>query len=815
MKPKAVLFNLWEKHFSVLRAFSERCPNHLLIVPHSGFLTYGPFKSFAGRIVPLDQILSQSEKDALAMAALDKARFLREFMQSAAWDAFCLLNGVPSGPTAKVLVHDAESRLLQQILQVEALEKLRENLDIRATVVNEESTLLLKSMVVWSKTAAIPVLHICHSLGMIGWYSICDALISDAFAVYGHIVADGPMEKGFPGNRIFITGNPDWADYERTRSYKDAVKLDVKARLFPGSDAPMVVFGTNWNAYLTAMVENQDASSPGLMQAFFRSLSLLRKKGRPVNGIVKLRSNNDESMEMSCAELAAKEGLNPGEVVFVRTDLDKLLLGADAIVSIDSTLSSDALLADTTAINLITEFGWRLGPYYPNYTGILECRPEDLALSLEAALFDVEVQKDLKEMRTRSRSAFQGGEHGSNPTARLTDIIEQMISSPQAPHPTHAEVSNPEDFAWDEWKSGTLTSMELGNGLECSLEPVRFMEKVGGLLADGGEITCRIGNVSHWPILRALVEGNWNAPKEPERIRFFTLAELESFLNESGFSIVEKKAEAGQGFPDPEFMGFLEAVGKERDPFPPYLSASGYSVKAKKRITAPAAYIRSASGRGFKPSPTHGERKMTLVIRPVRVNESMNRWLADLIAGMTLPYDIVCLISPAQTDIRPGLPAGVDVLEVAGGCSHSRRVLQYLLRNDPAGLLAFVDPGTKLAPGWDKLIANHVANGSVVAPLVNLAGGTQCIYHYLPPGKVDPENVESVSRQVRLRFPGLALSTDWLYNRIMVFGCDLLERISGLQDEPSDTHFLGLGQKLKLAGAKFIVAKDVYARLDP
>jgi hypothetical protein len=42
-----------------------------------------------------------------------------------------------------------------------------------------------------------------------------------------------------------------------------------------------------------------------------------------------------------------------------------------------------------------------------------------------------------------------------------------------------------------------------------------------------------------------------------------------------------------------------------------------------------------------------------------------------------------------------------------------------------------------------------------------------------------------------------------------------LKAISSIPDENPDGHFLGLGWKLKQAGARLLVAKDVYAQLPP
>ncbi|MEO7426183.1 MAG: hypothetical protein ABI036_13430 [Fibrobacteria bacterium] len=680
MKPKAVLFKLWHKHFPVIKAFAEANPDHLIVVPHSGFRELPLFASFSGRIIPFDVFGLEADQGALSRIALEKAAFLEQLPHRPSWAAFCEGSGVPARETAQALFQDAAPRLHEMIVQIECLERVYERLDIRLTVLNEENTLLPKSMVVWSKCKGIPVLHINHSLGMSGWYTVHGKILSEALAVYGPIVADGPMETGLTGDRIFISGNPDWLVYDNPDALKKPSRDEMLARYFPGPAAPLIVFGTTFSANLTATEEKKDTSASAT--AFFRAVAALRKAGKRLHCVVKLRPNNDKSFETEYTRLAEREGLVPGDYLFLRGDLEKLLLAADAIVSVDSTLSADALLADTLAINLVTEEGWRRGPYYPGYTGVLECRYEDLAVCLTEALENKDLQERLRTLRRRSRKAFQGAPREGSPTVFLAELI-------------------------------------------------------------------------------------------------------------AGMARTQSRETASPGA-DPS-SGKTEAA------------AAGATLQAMPRRESGSMERLFPAGRTVK---------MTLVLRPARNLFVLKQSLLRLVAAQSVDTEYLCMVAVGQAaEASLFLGGQARVVEADGGVL-SRAWLSRLAEESASECFAVIDAEARLGSGWDIRLRRHLVANSAVGPLVNLTAGTQSLYHYLNAGRVDPDDVEALDREVSLRYPAMAMASDWLYDKALLFGKDVLSAVSRIPDREPETHFLGLGRKLRAVGSRLLVAKDVYCRLD-
>lgn len=428
MKPKAILFNLWEKHFPVIKEFAEKNPEYLILVPYSGFISHPLCANFSGRIIPYENLLSPIETETLRFVAAEKSKKINKIVSDPTgghWSEFCNRFQVDPTRLSTALFEDIENKLVQQISLIESLNKFLNLIDIRVVVVNEEYTLLPKTLVSWSSSNKIPVLHINHSLGMSGWYTVNDKMQSNYLAVYGNIVANAPMEIATSGEKIFISGNPDWLIYDQYLQHKSAIKNDLAQNFFNAKPKPIILFGTTFNANLTATEAEKNPKIS--IQSFFDALVYLKKKNIEFYGVIKLRPNNDPNIQLEYALLAKECGLINSEVYFVKNELEKWMLGSDIVVSVDSTLSADALMADTNAINLITEEGWRRGPYYPRRSGIVESSFDELGKNIENLLTQPELAQELKEYRKLSRNLFQGIPVNSNPTQYLAELISNII----------------------------------------------------------------------------------------------------------------------------------------------------------------------------------------------------------------------------------------------------------------------------------------------------------------------------------------------------------------------------------------------------
>ena len=176
--------------------------------------------------------------------------------------------------------------------------------------------------------------------------------------------------------------------------------------------------------------------------------------------------------------------------------------------------------------------------------------------------------------------------------------------------------------------------------------------------------------------------------------------------------------------------------------------------------------------------------------------------------------EFICMVPAGRAAEAKSVLQGVAAILETEERSFSRPVLESLARSMEGDCAAFLDPMATLGSGWDAGLARHSVAGAAVGPLVNLIAGTQSVYHYLSASRIDPDDVESLAREVRMRYPAMSLAADWLYEQILVVGRDMVSALSRMPDRKPDAHFLGLGEKLRRAGARLLVAKDVYARLE-
>jgi hypothetical protein len=221
-----------------------------------------------------------------------------------------------------------------------------------------------------------------------------------------------------------------------------------------------------------------------------------------------------------------------------------------------------------------------------------------------------------------------------------------------------------------------------------------------------------------------------------------------------------------------------------------------------------------ASGRMERLFPAGRSFKMTVVLRPARNLFVLKQSLLRLVAAQSVDTEYLCMVGVGQA-AEAGLFLGGQARVVEGdGGVLSRSWLCRLAEENASECFAVVDAEARLGSGWDIRLARHLVPNSAVAPLVNMTAGTQSLYHYLNADRVDPDDVETLDRELSLRYPAMAMASDWLYDRALLFGRDVLSAVARVPDRVPETHFLGLGRKLRAVGARLLVAKDVYCRLD-
>jgi hypothetical protein len=185
---------------------------------------------------------------------------------------------------------------------------------------------------------------------------------------------------------------------------------------------PIVVFGTTWSANLTAL--GDEALYGKTLRAFLLACRELRDQGVALQPVVKDRPSR-ESSPQRVQQLAAELGLPADWVRFSMADATSWVLTADVLVSVQSNLSVEAMLAGVPAINLFTELGMALGPCFAADAGVREVEARELAPALRELLVDDERRAQQLAAQARAVAHHNAGVDGQA-TARVAALMSEL-----------------------------------------------------------------------------------------------------------------------------------------------------------------------------------------------------------------------------------------------------------------------------------------------------------------------------------------------------------------------------------------------------
>jgi hypothetical protein len=92
------------------------------------------------------------------------------------------------------------------------------------------------------------------------------------------------------------------------------------------------------------------------------------------------------------------------------------------VVSVDSSLSVEALLSGTCAINVLTDSGWRNGPSFAADTGVIEVIAEEIAGPVLNAL-------ERRPMDARGLAAAKAAYHPA-PADPIKNVVDWILALP-------------------------------------------------------------------------------------------------------------------------------------------------------------------------------------------------------------------------------------------------------------------------------------------------------------------------------------------------------------------------------------------------
>lgn len=427
MKERAIISSLWPKNRHVLQNYLLDRPSVVLTLASQVNVEFAKaIAAVGGKVVLLETLPDESRRNQAGNASQAMAATHAEYLASPIWRDFCESHGLDADRFGALTGKQLIERLTVQALLIEALDTAASQFDIELLIVNEDLTLLNRTMVDWAAQRGVPSLHLAHGMALVNPFTVHKAMNADIFAAFGARGAQPYLELGLAPERIRITGNPAWDVYPAGMAEnREDLRRGLATKHGWNPAAPLVVFGTTWAAHLNA------ASYAGIYEetvdAFLAAGKALHDSGLNPVLIVKDRPSNAGFGREVTDRLAAALGLGKGQYFHVTEDTEALVAAADALVAVDSNLMIEAMMAGTPAINLLSELGLRMGPSFDADSGILEVSAGQLAETMTAVLGDSALRQSLREKMAAGVHHYNIGTDGKS-GERVAQVMLEMVA---------------------------------------------------------------------------------------------------------------------------------------------------------------------------------------------------------------------------------------------------------------------------------------------------------------------------------------------------------------------------------------------------
>lgn len=447
MKPIALLFLHWDTFIPVLNRYLENRPRVVLAAECacSDALRSEVEKS-GSKLQTIESMLSPEAYAEILQTAAAKTIQIEQLRGEPTWLAFCEMHGLESSGFNTLLGKSVAEQLFQSMLLVESLDAASVKYDIELVFLRDDLMQIHRMAAEWARLRQVPSLHMAHGLALATPYTVHAAVNADILAVFGERGGEGYRDIGIDPQRLRVTGNPAWDVYAGLKRERPQVRQAMFTKYALNPQAPLLLFGTTWAAYLNA------GSYAGVYEetltAFLVACRELLDAGKDINIVIKDRPSNAVYGRQTVARLTEEIGLSATQYVYAEEDTSLLIAAADVLISVDSNLSVEAMLAGTPAINLMHELGLRMGPSFDAESGILDATPGDLPLLLDMLLSDAELRAGLIELMSLKAAYYNVSVDGSA-SERVAQLMRDMARPFKASLSTL--VNRPDEgFLWEQ-----------------------------------------------------------------------------------------------------------------------------------------------------------------------------------------------------------------------------------------------------------------------------------------------------------------------------------------------------------------------------
>ncbi|MGF6779477.1 class I SAM-dependent methyltransferase [Paraburkholderia sp. GAS334] len=423
MKKTALIYSLWEKNLSVLEHYLQDRPRAVIVPDYLASAALRDIVEKRGSTLHLLPTDSASARTGMAVA------LVKRFAEGPA------SVGLAEDPVSRDVLRDVEEVVAVELPVIEGwlnvLTVLSHDYDIEITVLNEDVMRDGKTLALWSRAHEIPVLQVAHGTGM-GRDYIGEPCLSDHMAVAGPRSAQYFEDIGIPADHIHVVGNSHWEMLPVLVANRGELRAQLAAAYSLPLAAHWVVWGSTWNARLSAL-DNRDAATQ--MHEACSALAALRKSATTDVVLVFKERGNGASGDRA-GEQFMQIATSYGVADHVRYSVDEArywAAAADVVVSYESNFAIEALLSDVPAINVETDFGAVAGGSFGARDGVLCVEAAQVAPLVQQLMGDATFRAVTASLAARRKSWYHEvtAVSAAARTAELISRCARKIASTQ------------------------------------------------------------------------------------------------------------------------------------------------------------------------------------------------------------------------------------------------------------------------------------------------------------------------------------------------------------------------------------------------
>ena len=406
MNRNAIIYALWGSNISVIESFLEKNVS-CYIISSEIFISKSIRKSLESRgyhIIYFEEIYDNkldNEKEK-SLLSLKKSLLSAKLTNNKARTERCI------------------SVANNIITTLYALNYAISHFDVSLCIVNEQYTPLARAIVLFSKNNTITTFYISHGAAWGVNYTVHSTSYADLYFIAGERFSNYYSFIDKINKKYIITGLPSW-DTMASVIKSPSNQLLWKDKYVLDSKLPTVVFFTTWVAYFSELyILEKDTLKKGFELILKAKISL--KEKIEFNLIIKDRAgagNNQELLQELCHSI----GLDNNEIIYTNGNAADFLLYSDLIISLDSTISAEAIVAGNAPINIPRPMGWYYGPFIGGNDGIINLTEENIVETITTFLTQPEKrQQYIDNLRNNPQyysPAFEG-----NATYSVVQVME-------------------------------------------------------------------------------------------------------------------------------------------------------------------------------------------------------------------------------------------------------------------------------------------------------------------------------------------------------------------------------------------------------